>query len=119
MQYYPITPVPKPRMTRADKWKKRPCVTRYWEYKDKIKGSGISIPKSNCHITFIIPMPKSWSKKKMDDMLGKPHQQRPDIDNLHKGLLDAIFEDDCQVWDHRVTKLWGITGSILVEYKND
>ena len=34
---YPKTPLSKPRMTRADTWKKRPIVLRYWEYKDDIK----------------------------------------------------------------------------------
>jgi Holliday junction resolvase RusA-like endonuclease len=45
---------------------------------------------------------------------GKPHQQKPDKDNLEKALLDAIFEDDCRIWDGRVSKVWGETGQILI-----
>ena len=33
MKNIKITPVSKPRMTRADTWKKRPCVLKYWAYK--------------------------------------------------------------------------------------
>ena len=28
--YYPVEPVAKPRMTRSDRWKKRPVVEKYW-----------------------------------------------------------------------------------------
>ena len=30
-------------------------------------------------------------------MDGEPHQQTPDIDNLEKGILDALFADDKKV----------------------
>lgn len=48
-------------------------------------------------------------------MNGKPHQQKPDKDNLEKALLDAIFEDDCRIWDGRVSKVWGETGKIIIK----
>ncbi|CNL09497.1 Holliday junction resolvase [Yersinia mollaretii] len=48
-------------------------------------------------------------------MDGKPHQTKPDKDNLEKALLDAIFEDDCRIWDGRVTKLWGEIGKIIIQ----
>ena len=34
---YPLTGMAKPRMTKADTWKKRPIVLKYWAYKDSIK----------------------------------------------------------------------------------
>ncbi|KNE88062.1 hypothetical protein PSTG_18543, partial [Puccinia striiformis f. sp. tritici PST-78] len=67
----------------------------------------ISLPECGYHVTFVLPMPDSWSKKKRTEMAGKPHQQKPDKDNLEKALLDAIFEDDCRILDGRVTKVWG------------
>jgi len=112
---YPIDPMPKPRMTRADKWKQRPAVVKYRAYKDEIRLRGVSVPEASAHITFVIPMPASWSKKKRQSMNGMPHRQRPDIDNLHKGLLDALFTEDCQVWDHWITKVWGEQGAIIIE----
>ncbi|MEG7346913.1 RusA family crossover junction endodeoxyribonuclease, partial [Serratia marcescens] len=27
---------------------------------------------------------------------------------------DAIFEDDCRIWDGRVTKVWGEVGQIII-----
>lgn len=113
MQTYNIVPVGKPRMTQSDKWKKRPAVLRYRAFADEVrlKVKDLPIP---FHVIFIIPMPKSWSKKKRREMLGEPHRQRPDLDNILKGFLDALFEDDAGVWDGRATKLWGDVGQIIV-----
>lgn len=115
MTKYEITPVPKPRMTRSDKWKKRPCVMKYWAFKDEVRRYGIELQHGGSHVTFVLPMPKSWSKKKKAEMDGKPHQSKPDLDNLKKSLLDAIFDEDKWVWDMRVTKVWGYSGEIWVK----
>lgn len=48
-------------------------------------------------------------------MDGKPHQQTPDKDNLEKALLDAVYDNDCRVWDGRVSKIWGREGKIIVK----
>tara|TARA_R110000822_G_scaffold112812_4_gene243798 strand:- start:1584 stop:1970 length:387 start_codon:yes stop_codon:yes gene_type:complete len=121
-----IIPVSKPRMTRADTWKKRPCVTRYWAYKDelneKIKELDIKV-QDELFLEFYMPMPKSWSKKKKLDLLNKPHQQKPDIDNLVKGVMDAIFKEDSHVHTIYAKKIWSneasmtfISGKNLVGY---
>ena len=112
---YDITPVPKPRMTRRDKWKKRACVVRYYAFKDAVRQAGITLPDNGYHVTFILPMPVSWGSKKHALMNGKPHQTKPDKDNLEKALLDALFGRDEHVWDGRVTKLWGCSGQIRIE----
>ncbi|EOF5040629.1 RusA family crossover junction endodeoxyribonuclease [Providencia rettgeri] len=111
---YPIVPVPKPRMTKSDKWKKRPETARYWAFKDEVRLHGLTLPECDYHVIFTVPMPQSWSKKKQAEMNGKPHQQKPDKDNLEKALLDAIFDDDSRIWDGRVSKVWGATGMITV-----
>ena len=57
----------KPRMTRADTWKQRPCVLRYWEFKDRINKQAEEqnfILGDSVKIMAYIPMPKSWSKKR-------------------------------------------------------
>lgn len=117
VKVYPVTPVAKPRMTQRDRWAKRPVVMRYWKYCDNVRELGCHVPEHGGHITFNVPMPKSWSKKKRQAMLGKPHQQRPDIDNFEKGLLDALYEDDSCVWDIRSTKRWAETGSIEIKLR--
>lgn len=112
---YDITPVPKPRMTQRDKWVKRPPVLRYRAFAEECRLRGVTLPECGYHVTFVLPMPASWSTKKRAAMNGKPHQQKPDKDNLEKALLDAVFQDDCRVWDGRVTKIWGQAGQIIVQ----
>ncbi len=111
---YPIIPIPKPRMTRSDKWKKRKCVMRYWGYKDMVRGLKIILPECGCYIIFYLPMPKSWSKKKKVENTGKAHKQTPDLDNLLKALFDALFENDSHIWSYKATKLWNYEGSIVI-----
>lgn len=113
MREYTITPIAKPRMTQRDKWAKRPCVEKYWAFKDECLGKGVSVPDSSC-ICFMIPMPKSWSKEKRAEMYCKPHTQKPDIDNLVKGILDAVYEDDSCVHEIHAKKLWAHEGAILI-----
>ncbi|QKN82210.1 RusA family crossover junction endodeoxyribonuclease [Scandinavium goeteborgense] len=112
---YQITPIGKPRMTVRDKWKQRPPVMRYRAFCDEVRLHDIQIAPANVHIIFIIPMPKSWSQKKRNQMDGQPHQQKPDIDNLTKSLLDALFDDDSHIWDVRTSKVWGEAGQIIIE----
>lgn len=112
---YEIEAVAKPRMTKADKWKKRKCVTRYRAYKDEVRKQKIQVPESGAWIIFVLAMPDSWSNKKKKAYFGTPHQQRPDKDNLEKGLLDALFEEDSHVWDGRTSKIWGYTHNIIIQ----
>lgn len=112
---YPKTPLSKPRMTRADTWKKRPIVLRYWEYKDDIKSwAKLNNFTLGCEIIckFYIPMPKSWSIKKKKKFAGSYHQSRPDVDNLLKGLMDALLEEDSHVYSVVSQKLWDYEGKI-------
>jgi len=109
---YPITPVPKPRprVTRNGTY----VPAKYQTFKKTVKAYGIELPEHGYHVTFELPMPKSWSKKKRAEMNGQPHQQVPDKDNLEKALLDAALDNDSRVWDGRVTKIWAETGSIII-----
>ena len=112
-----ITPVPKPRQTRADKWKQRPSVLRYRAFADELRlklPRDVNLNWSSIH--FNLPMPKSWSKKKKAEMDCTPHTQKPDIDNLLKALLDAHYADDSGI--HALTmirKSWSKTGYIKIE----
>lgn len=112
---YDILPVPKPRMTQRDKWAKRPAVLRYRAFCDEVRARKIQVPESGAHITFVMPMPKSWSKKKKAELLGQAHQQKPDVDNLCKALLDAVYADDSGVHDIRISKIWSDRGEIWVK----
>lgn len=115
MIVYNNTPVAKPRMTHADTWKKRPIVLKYWAYKDDIKNWGkqnnFKLTSEIC-VRFYLPMPKSWSNKKKATMLYTPHKQRPDVDNLLKGLMDAFLEEDSHVHTVFAQKFWAVNGHI-------
>jgi len=112
---YPYPPMAKPRMTRADSWKKRPIVLKYWDFKDHIKSWAIreNFKLGNeIYVIFHIPMPKSWSKLKKTQMIFADHQQRPDVDNLLKGLMDAFLDEDSHVHTVYAQKFWDNEGSI-------
>lgn len=109
-------------MTRADSWKKRDCVLRYWAYGDALKiaaiNQNLTLPQEGAHVVFVLPMPSSWSQKKRDRMRESPHQQKPDIDNLLKAFLDKLLSEDKEVWDIRASKIWGEKGQIIL-YGNE
>lgn len=116
---FKIRPVPKPRMTRADAWKKRPCVVNYFAYKDKLKESikkyNFQLSEWSSAYSFRIKMPKTWSKKKKEKFANKPHQQRPDLDNLLKGFWDAVLDEDCKIWRILYAeKIWDYEDSIEI-----
>jgi Holliday junction resolvase RusA-like endonuclease len=112
-----IKPCPKPRMTRADRWKKRPIVLKYWDFCNELNRQAIKleyIPGDKVSLIFFIPMAKSWSKKKREQMLGKPHKAKPDIDNLAKAFLDALLTEDSHVFSLTAEKYWSNEPSIVV-----
>jgi hypothetical protein len=113
---YPITPVPAPRQTRADAYRKppRPPVARYRAYCDELKIRHVQVPTPFHHVVFVLPMPKSWALSKQLQQEGQPHQSTPDRDNLEKALLDGLFGEDSHVWDGRTTKLWGRQGLLIL-----
>ena len=112
-----IKPCPKPRMTRADRWKKRPIVLKYWDFCNELKTQANRLsytPGDKVRLIFYIPTAKSWSKKKRELMLGKPHKAKPDIDNLCKAFLDALLIEDSYVYSLCAEKYWANEGSIMV-----
>ncbi len=102
---YDIQPCPKPRMTRRDKWKKRPAVLRYRAFKDKCRVRRVKLPQP-CLVIFWMAMPKSWPPSKRARMMSARHQQKPDLDNLVKGLWDAVARNDERLWCVHAEKRW-------------
>lgn len=102
-------PVPKPRMTKRDKWKKRPIVMRYRAYCDILNMvdnllngqiSGI-MSTGTVSLIFFLPIPKSRKKTTAE---GDPHQVTPDIDNFVKAVLDAICDNDSHIYEIKARK---------------
>lgn len=113
MTVYRIQPIGKPRMTQRDKWQQRPAVVAYRAFKDACREQGMFIP-AQCMIVFNIAMPVSWSKKHRASMNGQPHQQKPDLDNMLKAVMDAVHEDDAHIWAVKAEKRWAETPSIEI-----
>ena len=109
-----VTQVAKPRMTQRDKWQQRPCVLKYRAYCDEVRLMVKSGPPQ-VSVSFHMPMPKSWSKKKKERMDGTPHLNRPDLDNLVKAWCDALYPEDSVIWSIHATKFWSYKGSITYE----
>jgi len=117
LKEYNICPVAKPRMSNRDKFLKppRPAVKRYWDFCLQCKLERVVLPCFGAHITFILPIPKSCSEKLKKQLDGKPHMQKPDLDNILKSLGDAIYTNDSGIYDIHVTKLWGREGKIIIQ----
>lgn len=112
-----IDPIGKPRMVRSDIWSGRKSVSQYWAYKDLLKAEAYKKRykiKDTLRIKFFIQMPESWSKKKKKMMENKPHDSKPDIDNLLKGFLDCLMENDSKVYKVETSKYWAAKGYIEI-----
>lgn len=94
-----------------------PRMKRYYAWRDQLrwlcKAEKFSLT-DQFNVTFILPMPKSWSNKKRADLEGMPHQQKPDTTNLVKAVEDALRVDDERIWNVAAAKLWGREGKIII-----
>ena len=114
-----ITPIPAPRLNANSRFnpKKKPIFDRYMQWKQDIQILALAAgwkPTDEIRVVFVVPMPKSWPKKKRLDMDGQPHQQTPDRNNLTKALEDALYHNDSRVWKSSEEKRWGARGQIII-----
>ena len=111
--------LPKVRMTVSDRWKKRTCVLRYWEYADALRKSAEDQNfrlSDEISIVFYFKPSPSKSKKVREAMYGKPHKQKPDIDNLLKAVMDILRkEGDESIWNIQIRKYWAEENKIIIE----
>lgn len=101
-------PMGKPRMTRQDVWKKRKCVVQFRAYADKLRHAcnGVDQKASSVSWNAFFNITASWPDKKKRAMAGQPHRQKPDRDNIDKGILDALFKSDCGIAMGSIAKFW-------------
>jgi len=99
-----VEPMGKPRMTQRDRWKKRPATDKYYVFKDALRYQ-CKAPKRCIGISWIayISIPKS---RKKDNLDGLRHAQRPDKDNIEKGILDTLFKEDSHISIGYSDKRW-------------
>jgi Holliday junction resolvase RusA-like endonuclease len=114
----PGKPIGKPRMTRRDKWLKRPCVLAYREWADKAREVMGELPPATAvdeiRVTAYFQPPESWSKKKRIAAIGTKHRVKPDADNVLK-CLDALFKQDSGIADAVVRKRWDWVSRLEIE----
>jgi hypothetical protein len=104
-----ITALGKPRMTQRDKWKKREPVVRYRAYADKIRAAVPPEMLKNvvgCSWVAWLPIPPSWTLRAKLRSAGQLHDQKPDRDNIDKGLCDILFKEDKAVAFGSLEKRW-------------
>lgn len=100
-------PIGKPRMTRADRWKKRPCVMRYRVWADlarQVVYGDLAMKARLLAPTEIVVM-AYFEPPKGKRRLG-PHTQKPDGDNILKAVCDALFQNDEMIYKKTVEKYW-------------
>lgn len=103
-----IEPMGKPRQTQSDKWRKRPCVVRFRQYADTLRASCLARNPRPLSVSIIcyFPMPASWSKNKKTEAANTPHRQKPDLDNVLKGVMDSLWENDECIAFGSCRKFW-------------
>ena len=75
------------------------------------------------NITAVFPVPKSYSKKKTEELLRghNNYDKKPDCDNLAKIILDSLngiaYKDDSQVTALHIYKEYGTQPKVIVELK--
>jgi len=112
-----VVPVPAPRMVRSDKYKRRPCVVRYFNFRNAlVLQANVQkyVLSSPLIITFYVEMPASWSRQKKSLMLGTPHTSKPDLDNLIKAFMDALSASDQNIYCIHASKCWSVSNKIIV-----
>ncbi len=115
-----VAPMPAPRLNRKSRFnpEKKQLFKAYMAWKKTVQLLAQQAgwePTESLHVTFILPMPKSWSKTKRKQMIHTPHRQKPDRNNLMKALEDALYQDDSGVWKSTEEKLWGPEGKIILK----
>jgi len=102
-------PKAKPRMVRSDKYKKRPCVVKYFAWVNLVRAKLAPHPigsMKSLEVEFFLPFPKTYSKRKREALANTFHELKPDLDNLVKGICDAGWTDDCIVSSLVASKKW-------------
>ena len=112
-----MRPVPKPRETRRDRWAQRKSVMRFRFFRDVVRSSMEHfnfVPSEQLGLVFYMKMPSSLSKKRASQRVHKAHQVRPDLDNLEKAALDALFAEDAVVYMKIALKMWSLDPRIEI-----
>lgn len=115
----PGNPIGKPRQTKRDKWKQRPCVVRYRSWADEARFAAFGHPLKKLRLTgpTTLRVVAYFESPKKQHRVG-PHTMTPDFDNIEKSVADALFENDQMIYKSSVEKYWADGGlpRVIVEW---
>lgn len=101
--------IPEPDL-RPEGLKRKRLLEKYNDYKKRLvqvaKQANFNLPNSGAHIIFHIPVSRSWPKYKKKAYHDKPHEHKPDWDNLAKAFQEPLLKQDSTVWNCEVSKFW-------------
>ncbi len=63
---------------------------------------------------FLMPMPKKWGQAERMRMLFTPHTEKPDSDNIIKGLQDSMKANDESIHELHIRKIWSLEPKIII-----
>ena len=70
-------------------------------------------------ITALFEIPTSYSKKKKKELIGQPHANKPDADNIAKIVLDSLnglaYKDDNQIAELEIKKVYGEQAKVILD----
>ena len=114
-----------PRQTRADRFRRRPCVLAYRDYCDRIRAACQNPPPADMtsliQVTAFFLPPKSLPKKLRESVtigtIDRKKRSKPDGDNIGKAVIDAIWKQDSAVGDVLFRRRWGASErtEVLIE----
>ena len=119
---------PHPYITRTYRGRFTKQALEYEAWKEEVRNlwcwakdrpRDIHLPPIPFGLKFYIPMPKSWSKAEKLRMIEVRHLQTPDLDNLQKAVVDALFTKkgggDAHIWKMlEKEKVWGQEGKVVI-----
>lgn len=102
--------IPKEKLHKSGR-ARREVLDRYNAWKTAVRALAnaqkFEIPEQGSEVRFCLPIPKSWKKYKQAAMIGKLHQQKPDLSNLLKAWEDAMISEDKYIAHYSgLSKVW-------------
>lgn len=123
----------RPRFRRTGKFVSTYTPKETVAYEEKVKKSFLKANKSNGEyegcvsvtINAYFKPPKSTSKKKYNELIGKPYLKKSDCDNIAKIICDPLnkiaYKDDCQVYNLVVNKCYSEKEyvEVIIKYEEE
>lgn len=108
-------PAPRPRVTKWGTYND-PKYTYYKKLIQQAMGNKFYSDKPlTMSLVFSYTYPRSWAKKRC---VAQPHASRPDLDNLCKGIMDALnevcYKDDSQIVHLSASKIYSDVDTIQI-----